>query len=88
VTLAGAHAGEQAAAALVLTAAADGLAAVVDRLAASGLAALPAAEQAGVGLLIFAHHGKPDHGHQHGDRRNDDTIHLKSPPTCSGNKYH
>jgi hypothetical protein len=34
-------------------------------------------EQTSVGLL-FASHGVADHGRQHGDCRNDDTIHLKS----------
>jgi hypothetical protein len=79
VALAATHAGEQAAAALVFAAAADRLTADLGgRLAAGGLAAAAAAtlEQTGSRFLILAHHGKPDHGHQHGDRPHDDTIHL------------
>src|SRR5690606_3171124 len=50
-----------------------------------GLAAL-AAEQAGVGLLIFTDHGETNHGDQDGDRRQNDTIHLKLLPRESGKK--
>jgi hypothetical protein len=61
----------------VLAAATGWLAADRLRLAACrGTAAAAALEQAGGRFLIFAHHGKPDHGHQHGDRPHDDTIHL------------
>jgi hypothetical protein len=62
VALLGTHAGEQTAAALVLvTATALGDAAVVvSGLTTGGLAALAAAEQAGRGLLIFAHHREPN----------------------------
>jgi CRP-like cAMP-binding protein len=38
-------------------------------------------EQTRVGLLL-ARHGVADHGRQDGDCRNNETIHLKSPPTC------
>jgi hypothetical protein len=77
VALAGTQAGEQAAAALVLRRFAAGRS---SRLAAGGLAAL-VAEQAGRRFLILAHHGETNHGHQHGNRPNNSTIHLKTPPT-------
>ena len=77
------HPLEQAAA-LVLATAADRLTADRLRLAASRRAATLAAEQAGGRFLIFAHHGKPDHGHQNGDRRQNDTIHLELLPRCNG----
>jgi hypothetical protein len=79
VALAGTHAGEQAAPALVLAAAGSGLTAARLRLAASGLAAL-AAEQTGGRFLILTHHGETNQGHQDGDRRQNDTIHLQTPP--------
>jgi hypothetical protein len=65
---------------LLVLAAADGLAADRgSRFAAGGLAAL-VAEQAGVGLLILTDHGETNHSHQDGDRRQNDTIHLKLLP--------
>jgi hypothetical protein len=71
---------------LLVLAAADGLAADRgSRFAASGLAAL-AAEQAGVGLLILTDHGETNHGDQDGNRRQNDTIHLKLLPRESGKK--
>jgi hypothetical protein len=76
VTLAGTHAGEQAAAALVLAAAGRFAAGRSSRLAAGGLAAL-VAEQTSRSFLIIAHHGKTNRGHQHGDRQHHSTIHLK-----------
>jgi hypothetical protein len=83
VALAGAHAGEQAAATLL--AAAGRFTAGRGRLAAGGLATL-AAEQTGRRFLILAHHGKPDHGHQHGDRPHNDTIHLDLLPRVTEQK--
>ena len=71
---------------LLVLAAADRFAADRSgRFAASRLAAL-AAEQAGVGLLIFTDHGETNHGDQDGDRRQNDTIHLKLLPRESGKK--
>jgi hypothetical protein len=75
VALAGAHAGEQTAAALVLAATGGGAAGILRWFAASGLAAL-AAKQTGGRFLILAHHGESHHGDQHGDRPHHDTIHL------------
>jgi hypothetical protein len=70
----------------VLLAAADRLAADRgSRFAAGGLAAL-AAEQAGIGLLIFTDHGQTNHSDQDGNRRKNDTIHLKLLPRESGKK--
>ena len=71
---------------LLVLATAGGLAADrSSRFAAGGLAAL-AAEQAGVGLLIFTNHGETNHGDQDGDRRQNDTIHLKILPRECGKK--
>jgi hypothetical protein len=71
---------------LLVLAAADRLAANGGgRLTASRLAAL-AAEQAGVGLLILTDHGETNHGDQDGNRRQNDTIHLKLLPRESGKK--
>lgn len=71
---------------LLVLAAADGLAADrSSRFAASWLAAL-AAEQAGVGLLILTNHGETNHGDQDGNRRQNDTIHLKLLPRECGKK--
>jgi hypothetical protein len=87
VTLAGTHAGEQTAAALVLATTAGGLAAIiVSRLAAGRGAATLAAEQAGGRFLLSAHHGETNQGHQHGDRRQHDTIHLKLLPRSKREK--
>jgi hypothetical protein len=70
----------------MLLAAAGGLAADRgSRLTASGLAAL-AAEQARVGLLIFADHSETNQGDQDGNRRQNDTIHLKLLPRGCGKK--
>jgi hypothetical protein len=55
------------------------------RFAASWLAAL-AAEQAGVGLLILTNHGETNHSDQDGNRRKNDTIHLKILPRECGKK--
>ena len=80
--LLGAETGEQTTA--MLLAAAGGLAADrSSRFAAGGLAAL-AAEQAGVGLLILTDHGETNHGDQDGNRRQNDTIHLKLLPRECG----
>jgi hypothetical protein len=76
VALAGAHPGEQA---LTSAVTGGGLAAARFRLAASGLAAL-AAEQTGRRFLILTQHGETNQGHQHGDRRQNNTIHLQTPP--------
>lgn len=71
---------------LLVLAATGGLAADRgSRFAAGGLAAL-AAEQAGVGLLILANHGETNHSDQDGDRRKNDTIHLKILPRECGKK--
>jgi hypothetical protein len=51
--------------------------AAAGRSTAARLAAATLLEQTSVGL-IFAQHGVTNHGSQHGNRRNDDTIHLKS----------
>jgi hypothetical protein len=81
-----AHPLEQTAA-LVLTTATGRLTANRGRLAASGGAATAlAAKQAGGGFLILAHHGETNHGHQHGDRPQNDTIHLDSSHVVTGNK--
>jgi hypothetical protein len=55
------------------------------RFAASWLAAL-AAEEARVGLLILTDHGETNHSDQDGNRRKNDTIHLKLLPRESGKK--
>lgn len=84
--LLGAETGKQTTAMLLVLAAADGLAADRgSRFAASRLAAL-AAEQAGVGLLILTDHGETNHGDQDGNRRQNDTIHLKLLPRECGKK--
>ena len=76
--LLGTETGEQPAA--MLLAAADRFAADRgSRFAASWLAAL-AAEQAGVGLLILTNHGETNHSDQDGNRRKNDTTHLKILP--------
>jgi hypothetical protein len=77
MALAGAETGKQAHPAAV---AGGGLAAAGLWLAASGLAALPA-EQTSRRLLILTHHRETNQGHQHGDRRQNDAIHLRTPPT-------
>ena len=80
VTLLGTETGKQPTAMLLVLATADGLAADRgSRFAAGGLAAL-AAEEARVGLLIFTDHCETNQGHQDGDRRQNDTIHLKLLP--------
>jgi hypothetical protein len=85
VTLLGLHAGEQAATALVLLATArGGLAAGGLGLAARRLAAL-LAEQAGRGFLILTHHCETNQGHQHGDRRQNNTIHFGNSSQRKGN---
>jgi hypothetical protein len=76
VALASAETGEQP---LATTVARSGLAAARLWFAASGLAAA-AAEQAGRRFLIVTHHREPNQGHQDGDRRQNDTIHLQTPP--------
>jgi hypothetical protein len=63
---------------VLATAAGRRLAAARGGLAAGGLAAL-AAEQTGGGLLLFANHRVTNQGHQHGDRRHNNTIHLQTP---------
>jgi hypothetical protein len=79
VTLAGTPTSEQAAAALVLAAAGRRTAGrcTAGRLATGWLAAL-VAKQAGRRFLILAHHGETNHGHQHGNRPSNGTIHLKN----------
>jgi hypothetical protein len=79
-----AHPLEQAAATM-LASATGGLTAGGFRLATSGGAAAAATlEQAGGRFLVLAHHRKANHGHQHGDRPQHDTIHLELLPRVNG----
>jgi hypothetical protein len=75
VALTGLQAGEQAAAAAILVA-------LRGRFAAVRLAAL-VAEQTGGRLLILAHQGQTNHGHQHGNGPHHGTIHQIFPPTLN-----